>query len=325
MRKIKNLLNLLDSDIALSVSGLKKEELEKINELRLRKGQPLCAVIKGKNYYIGNSPFLMKSAERAHICTDSEVEQSFLGITRHSVYAYEEQISSGYVSLPDGNRAGISGSFSYGDGQYRLSSVYGICIRIAREHFGCAEKIMPYVNDNGIKSTLVVSPPGGGKTSVLREIARNLSLCGKRVSVVDERGEIAGLHNGRPAMELGLSCDIISGCSKEDGIIMACRSLCPDVIVFDEIGSVKEALAVRNALNCGVSVIMSAHAGSIEEAFSRRQIKPLREANIIETAVLLGNAENPGQIKRIISVKEEKYEDLYNNTPVFCADGCGLF
>ena len=324
MRKINNIQRLLDSNIALLISGLNREELMRINEIRLRKGQALCAVVKGKNFYIGNSAFLLKTPERAHICTDSEVEQCFLGITRHSVYAYEDQISEGYISLPDGNRAGISGAFSFADGQYRLNSIYSICIRIAHEHFGCADTVFPYIYNGGVKSALIVSPPGGGKTSLLREIARNLSVLGKRVSIADERGELAGLHNGKPSMDVGANTDVIGGCSKEDGIIMACRSLCPDVVVFDEIGSVKEAIAVRNALNCGVAVIMSVHAQSLEEAFLRKQITPLIASGVLDIAVLLDRADNPGSIKRIISVKDGKYEDIYVDSPVFYRNSGGL-
>ncbi len=325
MQKINNLLNLLDPNIALLVSGLNREELSKINELRIRRGQPLCAVINGKSYYIGNSSFLYKTCDRAHICSDMEIQQCFLGITRHSVYAYENQISQGFITMPDGNRAGISGAFSFSDGQYRLNDIYSICIRIAREHFGCADKVLPYLcKDNKILSMLIISPPGGGKTSLLRETARMLSLNGKRVCIVDERGELAGLHNGAPTLDVGRNTDIISYCSKSDGIIMTCRSLCPDVIIFDEIGTVKEAYAVRDALNCGVAVIMSVHAKSIEEAFSRRQVIPLIKAGILDIAVLLQGANTPGKIQRIISIKDEKYEDIHTDNFVLYPDRSGV-
>ena len=325
MQKMNNILNLLDPNIALLVSGLNSGELMKINELRLRKGQPLCAVVNGKSYYIGNSPYLQKTFEKAYICSDSELQQSFMGITRHSVYAYENQIAGGFITLPDGNRAGISGSFSYTDGQYRLNDIYSICIRIAREHKGCADTILPYLyKDNRPRSTLIVSPPGGGKTSILREMARMLSLYGKRVCIVDERGELAGLHGGTLTLNIGVNTDVISGCSKENGIVMACRSLCPDAIVFDEIGTVKEAYAVRNALNCGVAAIMSVHAESLEEAFSRQQIKPLLNSDILDIAVLLCGAQDPGKIRRIYSIKDEKHEDIHTDNSFLYADRRGV-
>ncbi len=326
MQKINTLLNLLDSNISLLIRGLARREIERINEIRLRKGQPLCAVINGKSYYIGNSSRLTENPALGHICTESNIQQSFLGITRHSVYAYEEQIAQGYITLPDGNRAGLGGSFAFSDGQYRLKDISSICIRIAREHKGCADVILPYINTKEqVHSLLVISPPGGGKTTLLRELAGKLSLSGRRVCIIDERGELAGLHNGAPSLDVGHNTDVIGGCLKKDGILMACRSLCPDVIVFDEIGTEEEAVAVKNALNCGVGAIFSVHADSLPQALSRQQIKLLKDVGIIEYALVLSGAGTPGEIKDFFIVKEGKNESICVNNSILSYDSGRIY
>ncbi len=307
-----SIMPFLDEDTAMLLSGLNTDELESINEIRLRTGKPLCAVVKGVCRYVGKSPRLLDSPERGSICTDAQIQKTFMGVCRHSVYAYEDKISEGYVTLPGGHRAGICGRTVRTDGMYRLSEVYGICVRVAGERKNCALKIAERLGKNGsLKSGIIISPPGGGKTTMLRDAARILSNSGVRVCIIDERGEIAALHNGIPQLDVGVNTDVIDNMDKAKAIMIACRSLCPEIIVFDEIGSVAQARAVTAALNCGVAVLTSFHGEDFESALLRPQLSMLVAAQTIDYAFVLGDARSPGTIRRVIDIKDGIYENGY--------------
>ncbi len=309
---IMGIMPFLDEETAMLFSGLNKDELESINEIRLRTGKPLCAVVKGVCKYVGKSPRLYDNPLFGALCTETQLQQTFMGVCRHSVYAYEDQINEGYITLPGGHRAGICGRTVKSDGIYRLGEVYGICIRIAGEKRNCGEKIARHLIKNGsLLSGIIISPPGGGKTTMLRDTARILSDSGRRVCIVDERGEIAALHNGMPQLDIGINTDIIDNMEKSKAIMIACRSLCPEIIIFDEIGSVEEARAVTAALNCGVAVLTSVHGNDFESALLRPQLSMLVAAQTIDKAFVLSGAASPGTIRMIIDIKDGIYENAY--------------
>lgn len=211
-------------------------------------------------------------------------------LMRHSLYACQDELDMGYFTLSDGSRVGIGGRFS-ARGPRSIMDISSACIRIAREIPGCADEIMEPVKNSA--GTLIISPPGMGKTTMLRDIARQLSDSGKNVCMIDERGELAACRDGVPALDVGMRTDVISGCMKSAGIMLAIRSCAPDVIITDEIGGDDDGYALMEAARCGVAIIASAHGASLDTGCMREQVKRLVHSGIFDLRILLGP--NAGQ------------------------------
>lgn len=255
------------------------ENMKRITAVRLRAGKPVQLVYKDGD-------------ELLHV-TD---KQTFMGIVSrmlgHSLYARQKELSMGYFTLDDGSRVGISGSFA-ADGPRMLEDISGINIRVAREVIGCADGIIDELEK--CRGAVIISPPGLGKTTVLRDIARQFSERGMCVCVIDERDELAACRNGIPAFDLGPRTDVITGIPKNRAIIQAVRSCAPDVVIADEIGEKEDAAAIWDALRCGVRVFASAHGDSLDKG----RMRPVL-ADIIENVgvgMLLGP--EIGRVKEI--------------------------
>lgn len=211
----------------------------------------------------------------------------------HSLYARQDELSKGYFTLNDGSRVGVAGKFSK-QGIRSIEDIGGVNIRIAHEIKGCAASVMNSLNDS--RGAVIISPPGMGKTTLLRDIARQLSVSGISVCVIDERDELAACRNGIPLFDLGPRTDVISGLAKSEAILQAVRACAPDVIIADEIGEAEDAAAIYDALRCGVRFIVSAHGDSLDKRFMR----PVA-AEIIDAAgvgILLGPA--VGMVRQIM-------------------------
>ena len=248
---ISALISALPERIRKSINNL---DTDRLLELRLRLGGRLCAV-----YQDGNRFPLQDGREI--IITEHDIRRALELITHFSMYAYENEIKNGFVTLPCGHRVGICGEAAVSDGKItHLKSIQALNYRFAREFVGCSDGIMDKIYVGGeIKNTVIVSPPMCGKTTLLRDIARNLSLLGKRVSIIDERGEIAAVSCGSSPFNLGYGCDILSGAKKADGMLFMLRSMSPDVIITDEIGGLRDFSAIAEIKKRGVSVITSIH------------------------------------------------------------------
>lgn len=221
-------------------------------------------------------------------------ERTISALMGHSLYARQNELDGGYFTLPDGSRAGISGRFAAG-GPRALSDIGSVCIRIAREIIGCADGVIG--NVKCVRSTLAVSPPGMGKTTLLRDIARQLSESGANVCIVDERGELAACMDGKPELNVGPRTDVIYGCEKHAAILRAVRACAPDYIVTDEIGGALDAQALDEALRCGVGIVASAHGATLEADRLRPHVGAMVKSGAFELGILLGSA--PGNIARI--------------------------
>lgn len=242
-------------------------------EIRLRTGRCACAVTLDGRLLRCSAPF-----------TQEDITGCFLELCRNSVHSFAREIAEGYITLPGGHRVGFCGTASVQEGRITaLRDISSLNIRFAREVRGCAEELCRRVFSDGLCSVIVCGKPLSGKTTVLRDMARILGEK-HRVCVVDSRGELAGVHGGIPALDVGENTDVLNGYTKSDGIMCALRSLSPEIIICDEIGN--DADAVRQCMECGVKLAVSAHAGSIEELKRRPGLSGLLPH--FDRAALLG-------------------------------------
>ncbi len=241
------------------------------------------------------------------ITDESVIKTVFENISGHSLYAWEEELKGGFITLKGGSRVGFCGRALIENGVFkRISEVSSMNIRLSKEVKGCADNIMKEIvsNDGEVLSTLIISPPSVGKTTLIRDIARQLSNGRKdmlifphKVVVIDERSEIASFNHEKTYCDVGDRTDILDSCPKSIAIMLAIRTMSPDVIVVDEIGSYEDSCAILEASKCGVSVIATAHGKSITDAEKRRNLNDLFINNAFNNAFVIEREKNKIHIK----------------------------
>lgn len=261
MDAMTGLMRLLPEALKREIGALPDD----LTELRVRAGRPVQLVGLSGEEFRGGAISASLTAGTA---------QALAG---HSLYAREEELKEGFFTMEGGCRVGVCGRTTAQDGRITgLTHVGSVSIRIAREIKGAADAAMPQIfGAGGLVNTLVISPPGLGKTTLLRDIARQLSdgdegRRGYRVGIADERGELAGCSMGVPTLDVGLRTDVLDGCPKRIGMQLLVRAMSPEVIVTDELGHPGDAEAVLDAMRSGVRVIASVHAR--DEAEARRRL-----------------------------------------------------
>lgn len=238
-------------------------------------------------------PIQIVQSTTDEICTKylpsvSECRQLYEAFCQHSVYSCEEDAKRGFITLPDrGIRVGISGNVLVKNAEpVRFTEVTGFCIRIPHERVGCSKRLCQLTDGLYGGSILIASSPGIGKTTLLRDMARELSdEYARKVCIIDERSELAGCSAGIPSFNIGLRTDVIDNCPKSEGMVMAIRSLSPNVIITDELGKKEDFDAVYRAINSGISVAASMHSANMDELSSDELSKRL-SGNVRYTAFL---------------------------------------
>ena len=258
-------------------TALGKISFDGLEEIRLRSGLPVTLAYSGKKLFLSHSG-VSHSAAGSITAVDSDVRRACELIFRSSLYAYEEEIRRGFITLPGGHRAGISGTAVIKDGRLTfMKDISAVNYRIASAAHIEDETVPEKVYNNGnVRSTLIIAPPRAGKTTMLRELIRYVSDRGVNVSVIDERHELAATFMGRHSFYLGAFTDILDGCPKSEGMSMALRSLSPEVIATDEICA-SDIPSLAEITNSGVSVFATVHASSRAELEARpllREILP---------------------------------------------------
>ncbi|MCC8169046.1 MAG: Flp pilus assembly complex ATPase component TadA [Oscillospiraceae bacterium] len=196
---------------------------------------------------------------------------------------------------------GITGTAVAENGEIGfLKEVSSLNYRLAREVIGVADKVINQIADGrNVKSTLIISPPGAGKTTMLRDIAHQLSYRGIRVSIVDERREIAAMNEGRSAFDLGFSTDVLEGAKKAEGMLMMLRSMSPEVIITDEIGRGEDAEAIEKIINSGVKIITTVHGENRNQLLKRRDLR--ETLRYFEVFLTLSKRRGAGTVEEIYS------------------------
>ncbi len=267
-----------------------------ITEIRIRSKNKII-VICSKNEFVLDL-----------IASPKIILDILLNVSKMSIYAIQTDLNNGFVVIRGGHRIGVCGEVVYENG--RIKNIKNICslnIRVARQIFGCADRVMPQIIINGIfQNTLIVSPPGCGKTTLLRDIIRQISngiktlgINGKNVSLIDERGEIASCYEGAPTLDIGIRTDVMSNIDKSTGMSMVIRSMAPDIIATDEIGSAKDILAIKAAILSGVKVIFTMHGDSLKSVLENENVKELIDMNVFSKIILLSSGKIPGIVEKI--------------------------
>jgi len=309
----------LPDRIRKAVKGIKDDYLRDLEEIRIRSGLPLMGVFSGSDYFISEGGVLSNNSQAALTVTPKEVYSLFLLLCEQSIYAYQDDIIRGFITLKGGHRAGICGTVVYeGDKIKAIRDISSVNIRFSRQVKGCAEDVFQQLirNRQDIYNTLILSPPRCGKTTILRDLCRLISqglgndrFKGLRTAVIDERSELAASFRGVPQNDLGPRTDVLDGCRKSQGIEMMLRGMAPQVIIVDELGAKEDADAIRMAWNAGVRIIATAHAFGLEDFRRRLVVGQLAEKDGFERIVLLG-IDNGKRWVKVMDADGNEYRDL---------------
>ncbi|WP_434641140.1 stage III sporulation protein AA [Thermoanaerobacterium thermosaccharolyticum] len=283
---------------------------ESLEEIRLRIDKPLMIHVNNQEKFLSIDGKIVNSPKLAYIVTSEDCEKALQLISKSSIYAFENEIKNGYITLKGGYRVGICGKCVLENGSIKtIVNVSGFNYRIMRQCIGVSDEIMKYIikYPNIVYNTLIISPPQCGKTTLLRDIARNISngmadldFNGENVSIIDERSEIAACFKGNPQNDVGYRTDVLDSCPKHIGILMMIRSMSPKVIITDEIGKIEDILAIHEALNAGVSIITTVHGKDIEDIMRKKYIDDMLNNREFDRYVILSRKLGAGTIDAIL-------------------------
>lgn len=282
-------------------------------------GSPLEFIYGGESRYLPEHKgvCILPSAcgyESGYRMTPEDLREMLNYISDYSLYAYSEEVKEGYLTIEGGHRIGMAGQVVKKDGKVTgLSHITFLNVRIAHEKRGCADDILPHIRrSDGIYNTLMLSPPGIGKTTFLRDLIRQLSAGdagapGMKVGVVDERSEIAACHLGIPQNDLGPRTDVLDGCKKTEGIRMLLRSMSPQILAVDELGGKEDFAAVKQALCCGCRVLGTVHAGCVQELLDKPYLQACVTQKLFGRYILI---ERNSRGERSTTIYDERMERI---------------
>ena len=269
-----------------------------VQEIRLRMNQNVCIRVKNQNIEI------------PRIVSQKDIREVIDFVSNYSMHAYENELRQGFITIEGGHRVGVAGQVLTEKGNVKnMKHISSINIRISHEVKHCADQVMPYVvQNNRVYHTLIISPPRCGKTTLLRDLIRQISDANANVGVVDERSELAGCYQGIPQNDVGCHTDVLDACPKTEGMLMLIRSMSPDVIAIDEIGGMEEVDAMKYAMHCGVKMLATVHGESMEEIRKKPLFEQLIKEHCFERYVVLKTGKHVGEISGIF---DERGSVLY--------------
>lgn len=270
--------------------------LEGAEEIRIAVGNPVFVHFADGNYCLTRRGILSRECKNAVIAEKKHLDEIMERITGSSIYSVRDKIKNGYITVNGGHRIGLCGTAVVSDkGIEFIKNISALNIRIASEHIGISEKVMESIMEPNLKNTIIISPPGCGKTTLLRDIVRNLSQRGYCVGVADERCEIAGMRDGKSSFELGPHTVVLENCPKPYAMQNLLRAMSPQVIATDEIGTEEDADAVLKLINSGVKVLATVHGENPNQVKNRYAVA--RILPYFETAVTLSKKNGTGTVE----------------------------
>jgi len=289
----EEILQIFSKDIRLLLGRL-PADFSRIKEIRLRVCAPLLIFYQNQEYYITRDGNLTDRQQEAYEVSAQALKETLEYMSRYSMYAFEEELRQGFLTVPGGHRVGLAGKTLAGSQGIRaMKWISSVNVRLAHERKGCADKVLPWLyGRDGICHTLIVSPPGAGKTTLLRDLIRQISdgtvgHPGMAVGVVDERSELAACYQGIPQNDLGIRTDVLDSCPKAYGMRMLIRSMAPRVVAVDEIGSREDLEAMEAVMNCGCRLIATVHGSSMEDVRRKPALARLFEEQWFGRYVIL--------------------------------------
>lgn len=253
------------------------EDQRAVEEVRLRVGRPPSVRTAAGERETDDPPV-----------TAQELRETLSRAARYSVHSYAESLRHGFVTLGGGHRLGLCGTVAEENGQ--VIGVRGLSsanLRVARQITEVDEVIRPWIGAGAPQSVLLISPPGFGKTTLLREWVRLVSDAGHPVAVADERGEIAALADGAPQFAVGRCTDVLENCAKQQAALMLLKTMSPALIAFDEITAPEDVEAVSLCAHCGTAVLASAHAADVDDLCRRPLYRKLLGLRVFKRAVVI--------------------------------------
>ncbi|GIN55753.1 stage III sporulation protein AA [Lederbergia ruris] len=292
---MRAVLQMMPRRISDLITQLPSQIWDEIEEIRLRIGRQVEIAAKGKPHFL------------SYIFTKEDAEQFIAKLANHSFYTLDEELKKGYVTIDGGHRIGLAGKVILENSHVKaIRHLASFNIRIAREKIGIAEKYLPFLYQENWKNTMIIGAPQTGKTTLLRDIARmistgssHLKIASAKVGIVDERSEIAGCVHGIPQLQFGQRVDVLDACPKAEGMMMLIRAMSPNVLVVDEIGREEDRLAIMEAVNAGIALMMTTHGNSFEEVRKRPLLQEIIDSQVFERFIELSRINGPGTIAAI--------------------------
>ncbi len=276
-------------------------ETKKLNEIRIRKGKKIVVNLHGKLFYL-SSKGITSNYDVAITASGSMIEEIVKRSSEHSFYAYANQIRQGFITVVGGIRVGICGEVVVdGNNIKTIKNINSLNIRIPHQVYGCAEEVLSHILTNSFENTLIISPPGCGKTTIIRDILHLLTkkkYC-YNILLVDERYEIASSYNGTTQLDVGEYTDIISGSTKHYGFEYGVRSMSPDIVVTDEVYSFRDLEAIESIASTGVKILTSVHGLNLDDIKNKQTFLKVLENKIFKRFVVLSSRKGPGTIEGI--------------------------